>query len=219
MAMKLDEQQKVLDYCDQHLAKRGWFYQQFDFIEDKALAKRLALEFYSARYIYKLGEALAVRGERMHAHNKFQIMQYASIYEAIITHLLWTKYADTEPVKRISNHQTYKPINDLPTNVRLLETPDERLAICAYRKEATTVHAIKFNDKVDAAVEVGFVHRRLGTEISEFFRLRNGMHLENAVNKQIQYELEQALLAYRRMQPFIKGVREFLISQKKPTLT
>lgn len=123
MAMKPEEQQKVLDYCDLHLAKRDWFDQQFDFIEDKALATRLALEFYSARYIYKLGEALAVRGEKMHAHNKFQIMQYASIYEAIITHLLWTKYADTDAVKRISHHQTYKLINDLPTNVRLWRRP------------------------------------------------------------------------------------------------
>jgi hypothetical protein len=219
MAMKAEQRGDVLKYCDSHLAKREWFDQQFDFIDDKALAARLALEFYSARYIYKLGEALAVDGERMHAHNKFQIMQYASIYEAIITHLLWGKYAAEEAVLKISTHLAYKPIDDLPANVRIISSPDEKLSLCVHRKEATSSHSIKFDDKVAAAVEIGFVHRQLGSEISEFFRLRNGMHLENAVNRQIQYELKLTRLAYRRIEPFIKGVREFLRTGKKPTLT
>ena len=146
-------------------------------------------------------------------------MQYASIYEAIITHLLFSKYSNKDAVKEISSHPTYKPIGDLPINVRLIDTPNERLSLCAYRTEPTSTHSIKFNDKVSAAVEIGFVHKKLGSEISEFFRLRNGMHLENAVTRQIQYELEQALLAYRRMQPFIRGVRQFLETGKKPTLT
>lgn len=219
MAMKADQREHVLNYCDAHVAKREWFDRQFDFIEDEALAARLALEFYSARYIYKLGEALAVDGERMHAHNKFQIMQYASIYEAIITHLLWGKYAAEEAVLKISTHLAYKPIDDLPANVRIITSPDEKLSLCVHRKEATSSHSIKFDDKVAAAVEIGFVHRKLGGEISEFFRLRNGMHIENAVNREIQYELEQTRLAYRRMEPFIIGVREFLRTGKKPTLT
>lgn len=98
-------------------------------------------------------------------------------------------------------------------------SPDEKLSLCVHRKEVTSSHSIKFDDKVAAAVQIGFVHRKLGSEISELFRLRNGMHLENAVSRQIQYELEQTKLAYRRIEPFIKGVREFLRTGKKPTLT
>jgi hypothetical protein len=66
----------VLLYCDKHLAKEGWFNEQFDFIEDEKLAQRLSLEFYAARYIYKLGEALSVSDKKLHAHVKFQITQF-----------------------------------------------------------------------------------------------------------------------------------------------
>jgi hypothetical protein len=208
----------VISYCDKHLADRGWFDEQFDFIADQKLAKRLALEFYAARYIYKLGEALAVDGEKLHAHVKFQITQYASIYEAVIVHLLWSRFVEHEAVKKISSHMTYKPHGKLPVDVRRTSHPDQQLHICALGSEPTTVHAIKFDDKIQAAVEVGFLHETLGEEVSEFFRLRNGIHIEAAVSKQIQYELEQAHLAYRRMQPFIAGVKEFLKNGKKPKL-
>ena len=71
MPIRQDVQKEILDYCDQHLPNDKWFLQQFDFIDDEGLQARLAVEFYAARYVYKLGEALAVGGSRLHAHCKF----------------------------------------------------------------------------------------------------------------------------------------------------
>jgi hypothetical protein len=206
---------EVLEYCDKYLADEGWFEREFDFISKPSLVERLALEFYAARYLYKLGQGLAVSDKKLHAHTKFQIMQYASIYEAIIDYLLKEKYADHKAVIKIRHRKAYKPLSKLPKDIRMLGTPDDSLSICAYRYEKIEGHSIKFGDKIDAAVEIGFLDKDMGAEIAEFFRLRNGIHLDNAVAKQIKYEIEQARLAYRRMRPFIGGVKQFLSSTKK----
>ena len=82
--------------------------------------------------------------------------------------------------------------------------------MCIQRKEKTSTFSIKSDDKVNAAVKIGFVDEDLGEEIKSFYKLRNAIHLETAVKKDIQYALDQSLLAYRRMEPFANGIRTFL---------
>ena len=108
MPLTAATQKLVLNYCDRDLPNPKWFADYFNFIDSEPLKQRLASEFYSARYVYKLGEGLAVGGERLQAHVKFQIVQYASIYEAIIIHLLWSKFAGHDAVVGMEYHDTYK---------------------------------------------------------------------------------------------------------------
>ena len=77
---------------------------EFRFIPEGELRKRLGRAFYTARYIYKLGEALSVSGDEQHAFVKFQIMQYASIYEAVVSNLLWGAYRDHPAVVALESH-------------------------------------------------------------------------------------------------------------------
>jgi hypothetical protein len=218
--MPLDKsiRDNILEYCNRHLANEQWFEAEFDFIHDTRLVNRLALEFYSARYIYKLGEALAAENKQLHSHLKFQIMQYASIYEAIIVHLLWQRFAEHDAVKRICKHPVFKPEGKLPKNIRLTTRQSEELYICALREAEHSPHSIKFDDKIGAAIEIGFLHPTLGKEIGDFYKLRNAIHIETAVKRQVEYEMTQAQLAYRRMRPFIKGIRTFLETGAKPKL-
>src|SRR4051794_24381229 len=91
--MPLDESLRDLirAYCGKDLpGDLAWHVSQFRFITDPELQKRLGRAFYSARYMSKLMEALRASGDEIHPFVKFQIMQYASIYEAVISHLLWT---------------------------------------------------------------------------------------------------------------------------------
>src|SRR5262249_48557358 len=157
---------------------KKWFNDQFDFIPDTALRDRLGLEFYSARYLYKLGEALAVTEERTHAHAKFQITQYASIYEAVIVDLLWNKYATHPAVVDIDTHSTFRKVATLPETVKLTTAGGEKIHWCVEKKEKTSVMSIKFDDKVDASVAIGFINKVLGEEIKEFYKLRNAMHID-----------------------------------------
>jgi hypothetical protein len=92
----------------------------------------------------------------------------------------------------------------------------ENIVLCAERNEKTLVMSIKFDDKVDAAVRIGFVDPQIAYEIKEFYKLRNAIHLESAVKNTIKYKIDNSKLAYRRMCPFTNGIRGFLANGHLP---
>jgi hypothetical protein len=216
MPLEKDIREHVLNYCDRDLPDAADVAAMFDFLEDQDLRARIESEFNSARYIYKLGEALKVDDNRLHGHVKFQIVQYAGIYEAIIVHILWSKYADHCEVTAIQFHRTYKKALSLPQNLSIALITGEDLTLCSEVQEKTNAISIKFDDKVDAAVRIGFVDKEIGEDIKLFYKLRNGIHLESAIKNQIKYEIDSSLLAYRRMKPFTEGIRGFLRDGKIP---
>jgi hypothetical protein len=210
--MPLEEalRNEVLGYCARDLPPDSNVSALFDFIDDEKLRERVEAEFKAARYIYKLGEALNVSDERLHAHVKFQIVQYAGIYEAIIVHLLWGRFSQRLEVTDIEYHNTLRKVAAMPSNIRMSTIDSEDVFLSVERRERTPPISIKFDDKVDAAVAIGFVDGDIGEEIKSFYKLRNAIHLESAIKNQITYELTNSLLAYRRMLPFTAGVRGFL---------
>lgn len=210
MPLPAKDRKRILEYCDRDLPNDDHVAGIFSFIEDRALFARVQMEFYAARYIYKLGEALKVEGERLHAHVKFQIVQYASIYEAIIVYFLWEKFSDHPAVADIEFHNSFKKAASLPGNLQLLTTSNEEVFLCTTVKQKTPRVSIKFDDKIDAAVRIGFVDRNLGEEIKDFYKLRNAIHIESAIKNQIKYEISSSQLAYLRMQPFTRGIKGFL---------
>lgn len=216
MPLDITDRTTVLTYCDRDLPSGDRVDQYFDFIEDAGLRSMLSTEYMSARYIYKLGEALNVNGEKLASHAKFQIVQYAAIYEAIIVNTLWNKYAESAQVIAIEYYPALKKSATLPKDIIVRTQDNEEVFLCIETKRKNSQHSIKFDDKVDAAVSIGFVDEQIGTEIKEFYRLRNGIHIENALKNEIAYELEQSTLAYRRIRPFTTGVREFLRSGVLP---
>ncbi|MBZ9810715.1 TTC39/IML2 family protein [Mesorhizobium sp. ESP-6-2] len=207
---------QVLAYCDRDLPSAADVTAMFDFLEDEGLRNRIEAEFHSARYIYKLGEALNVADARLHGHVKFQIVQYAGIYEAIIVHLLWTKFVDHLAVTSMEFHKVYKKAASLPSTLHFATASGEEISLCVHVTEKTNPFSIKFDDKVDAAVAIGFVDESIGEDIKSFYKLRNGIHLESAIKNQIKYELDSSHLAYRRMKPFTEGIRGYLRNGKIP---
>lgn len=101
MPLHAKDRQTVLEYCDRDVPDVDRVERYFDFIIDEDLRRLLVAEYVAARYIYKLGEALNVSGNKLAAHAKFQIVQYASIYEAIIVHVLWDHFGDSPQVIEI----------------------------------------------------------------------------------------------------------------------
>lgn len=214
MPLERAARDQVLNYCDRDLPPVADVTAMFDFLDDQDLRDSVEAEFHSARYIYKLGEALNVADNRLHGHVKFQIVQYAGIYEAIIVHLLWSKYSPA--VTDIQFHKVYKKTASLPSTLHFATTTGEEINLCVQVTEKTNPISIKFDDKVDAAVQIGFVDKDVGEDIKSFYKLRNGIHLKSAIKNQIKYELDSSHLAYRRMKPFTEGIRGFLKDGKIP---
>lgn len=208
---KIDE---VLAYCKRDLpSDMDWYRNEFDFINDTNLRDELARAFYASRYIYKLMEALAIDGDELHAHLKFQMTQYASIYEAAINWLLLNRYKENEKVKNIQLHKAYRPVAALagPTSIQY---DGEQVHPCLYKDAKTPWTSIPFQDKVDAACDIGLIEESLGDEIKEFYQLRNAIHIESAAKRQIDYEIDGTKLAYRRLRPFVDQIKEKIAVEK-----
>lgn len=206
--MPLEEsQRKIIDaYCKRDLpGDLNWHIDQFSFISDLELKKRLGRAFYSARYTGKLMEALLASGDEQHSFIKFQIMQYASIYEAVISYLLWGTYAEHHEVKLLQTHKAYKPVNALGS-LTAMKYGAEDLFTCVYREAKTPRNSIPFKDKVDCAVRIGFVDATYSEDIKRTYELRNLAHIETEAEKQIEVEITQAKTGYWRIKPFIEKI-------------
>ncbi len=206
---------EVLNYCKRDLPQEhDWYINEFDFIKDQALQESLAREFYTARYIYKLMEALFLEDYELHAHLKFQIIQYASIYEAVINYLLLNNFKEDENVKKISTHISLKDIAAL-SGLTEITYEGNKIFTCLKKETKTPWTSIPFHDKVDASVDIGFVNEIYADEIKSFYTLRNSIHIEAAAKKNIEYEIEQSKIAYRRLRPFINDIKAFLLNEEK----
>jgi len=210
--MPLDEllRNSIDTYCKRDLpGDLQWHVDQFTFITNIELKKRLGRAFYSARYVAKLMEALRVAGDEIHPFVKFQIIQYASIYEAVIAYVLWTRYAEHAEVKSLQTHKAYKPVSALGS-LASMKYGDEEIFTCVYREARTLRNSIPFKDKVDCAVRIGFVDETYAGDIKRIYELRNLAHIETEAEKQIDVELEQAKLGYWRVKPFLERIASTL---------
>ena len=122
-----------------------WHIERFSFIQDHELKSRLGRAFYSARYTYKLMEATFVQGDELHPFVKFQIMQYASIYEAVITHLLWGVFKVHSEVAQLETHKSYKPVSALGSQTTI-QFGQEPIFTCVYRDAKTQRNSIPFKN-------------------------------------------------------------------------
>ncbi len=61
-----------------------WFKDYFGFIDEVSLRNHLADAYYQARFLYKMMQGLRLTSFKKNAIIKFQIQQYASIYEALL---------------------------------------------------------------------------------------------------------------------------------------
>jgi hypothetical protein len=206
MPLPENTRETIALYCKQDLpGDLQWHVDQFGFVEDAELQKRLGRAFYSARYLSKLMEAIFAQGDEVHAFVKFQINQYASIYEAVISYLLWGRYKDHPEVLALQTHKAYKPVSALGSSTSM-RFDDETLFTCVYRDAKTPRNSIPFKDKVDCAIRIGFLGIEYSEELKRLYELRNLAHIETEAEKQIEVEIAHAKNGYWRMKPILEKI-------------
>ena len=218
----------INDYCNNHLADESWYENKFEFIEDGDLRKRLIEEFKSIRFAYKLYEGLEAKNENLIFEVRYQILAYASIYEAVIHYVLYNYYQNTTEFHNMQYHTvptrmsfSEKQMEDVK---RILSKPDEDLMIYHLQERKKDETQVRFDDKCRAAEALGLINVftneqkdtiNLPAEIIEIYSYRNAIHLVAEQRKGIKYELELSKKAYRRMQQFIDQIIDRLKHDKK----
>ncbi|MBE7081893.1 MAG: hypothetical protein E7372_04975 [Clostridiales bacterium] len=210
MSLEKELRDQIQSYCTKDLpGDLDWHIQKFACIDNMELKERLGRAFYSARYMSKLMEALYAKDNELHPFLKFQVMQYASIYEAVISYLLWDKFTEHPEVIALQTHKAYKPVSALGASTSV--TYDgEQVYTCLYKDSKTPKNSIPFSDKVDCCVRIGFIEEKYAEDIKKVYMLRNLAHIETEAKKQIEIEIEHSKLGYWRIQPFLEKIDSFL---------
>lgn len=207
----------VVDYGRHDLpGDLDWHVAYFDFIRDPGLRERLGQEFYAARYLYKLWEGLRINEPwAIQAQVQLQVQQYASIYEASLHHLLFVEAADDPVVERLHEYDALVE-RSLPSHlmerIRRLDAEDAGDIVGAVRATRRTQDSkIRFDSKVNAAVELGILDDVLGGEIAGYYTARNYIHIHAELRQtDFDWQVSFARDAYRRLAPFKAQVSSWL---------
>jgi len=202
------------------LADWEWHQQLFNFVGDPVLRDRLADEFMSTRYIYKVLEGIEADEWLQRAQIRIQILSYASIYEAVVHHLLFSLLSSTPEVQSLKEYPKLKRISiPAPKRRQLAE------ALSHSGKEVITTYQgtgrqdetkVRFDAKVACAVDLGLLDSTLGQEIIDIYEARNAIHIHAEIRKSLDYQLDLSRKAYRRMEPFLNQVKDNLASVLQP---
>jgi hypothetical protein len=132
-----------------------WHIAQFPFLaDDSALQRRVGEEFFTARYLYKLLEGVH-RTEQWarSAQARLQVLQYASIYEACLHHVLFQTFKDRPQVSELGRYSTLKEYDVPPALFKSFEHDGRQIVTAYMAQKKAEISKIKFEDKVRAAVE------------------------------------------------------------------
>ncbi len=188
-----------------------YFENKFSFISDASLRKRLAECWYQARLFEKSRSLIRLQGDFLNAFVKGQILAYASIYEAVIDYML-----DKDDYPQLNTALEGRILKEERTafssGVKLQRhdassgstTP---LFVC--RRTAGKVRDLKFSERVDLAVSIGFVDANHADFLKQLYDSRNKIHLIAASSKGWSPSKAQSQKAFETLFPFIENVESF----------
>lgn len=200
----------IATYVGSHIASEQWHRDFFGFVNNPALARRLGDEFLSARFVYKVFEGLEADSWLLRAQIRTQVLSYASIYEAVIHHVLFERLPHDPLVVRLTEFPTKKVIHVPRKCQQLLQeclSHDGKQIIPVYEAVGKTEETkVRFDSKANCALALGFIKESLRRELIEFYEARNSIHIHAEIRKSIDYQIDLSRKAYRRMEPFREQV-------------
>jgi hypothetical protein len=188
-----------------------WFYEYFSFIPDVQLRSQLAQAYYQSRYIHKLLVALKLEGQERIPFLLLQLLEYASLYEALTDYLIQTKYFDSEDFlgKRLKKEiKVRQELN--PSKSMLIHHKDgaKEQVFFAYEKEIKLeLRDIRFSARI------GFVSSKISLSshdakyIEKIYDLRNHIHILKAAEKAFEPDHKDVAKAFKIFKRFVSAVK------------
>ncbi|WP_320153158.1 hypothetical protein [uncultured Tolumonas sp.] len=157
--------------------------------------------------------------ELLEAQVRLQVIMYANIYEAVLHYILFELYGDEQIVIDLKNITA-------PIEICIPEHKKDKIskALVHEEKEIKTYYIgnkkreltkIRFDEKADAAYQLGLLDEELKNEVITIYNLRNGIHLHAEIRKQISWDLDMSKKAYWRIEKLNQLVSAKLIADNK----
>jgi hypothetical protein len=210
----------INDYVAKYTGDHKFYNEYFWFISNVDLRTRLEEEFKSARYVYKLLEGLQAKDWLLNAEVRIQILLYASIYEAVLHHVLLQDYAESDAVKGLTTYEARKKINisgAIKQNIINTYSPSGDVVVYQTESAAVDERKIVFEDKAKAALDLGLIDQQIYDVVVKIYSLRNAIHLHAELRRNIVYEIETAKEAYWHLQGFCRRIAEKMSRDGKAT--
>jgi hypothetical protein len=215
-------QKSINEYIDKYTGDAAFYGEYFWFISDAVLRTRLEEEFKSARYVYKFLEGMQAKDWLLTAEVRIQILLYASIYEAVLHHVLLQDYQTTDAVRRIATYESRKRINIsgvIKKKIVEAYSPTGEVAVYQLESAAVDERKIVFEEKAAAALKLGLIDQAIYDVVVKVYSLRNAIHLHAELRRNIAYEIDAAREAYWHLQGFCRRIEERMIKDGKATKT
>lgn len=216
MPFEVKTTQDVIYYVTRDIADEAWHVDFFRFISDVKLAQRLGEEFISTRCMYKILEGLAVTKWMLRAQVRQQVMSYASIYEAVLHHLLFSVFSADPKVLALKQQMGRNDVSIPPAKLALLQSHlshgGKPIYVTQDALKKVKETSIRFDKKAECARDLGLINQALMDDLIEFYEARNAIHIHAEIRKSLKYQIALSVKAYRRMEPFKNQIEKGLVA-------
>lgn len=218
MALEKETIKDVIRFCNRDLVPdpdfrpadqfhNDQFIQYFSFIGNSAVETQLGDAFYQARFMYKLMSALRLPLAKQKGIVKFQIVQYASICEAVLDVAI-SNFFKEDAEEKFSVSEFVKVPNALAVDVRITQG-DTNLLLCKTKKKKGDLKRTRIDFKTKYAVEKGLLLQATKESFDSLYNLRNNIHILKAANSQYRPKLKEAKEAFILMQTFVGEIKAY----------
>ena len=209
---------EVIGYCNRDLIPDDpcsatvtfpseWFTQYFSFLNDPALETHLGDAFYQARFMYKLMSALRLPLAKQKGIVKFQIVQYASICEAILDTTITTYFKnDAEKAFSVSE---YRKCSNVVSKSTKITYESAELSLCKLETKKGVLKRTRIDKKTEFAVNKGLFSQATKDAVDSLYDLRNNIHILKAADSQYTPKLREAKEAFVLMKAFVSEIKAY----------
>ena len=218
MALTNQERSRVINCCnrdivpdpnfnrdDQYIS--DWFVEYFSYTNNQSLKKQLGEAFYQARFNYKMMNVLQLPLYKQRGIVKFQIIQYASICEAILDYTI-TSFFKAELKSTFFDVEYTNFPNALSNNTEITNL-GEKLFVCKKKTREKPLKFVRIGDKTDFAVRKLIISNDIKLKVDALYDLRNNVHILKATEVEYYPKLKEAKEAFLLMQEFVQQTKNY----------
>ena len=190
-----------------------WFIKYFNFLGKPELEEQLGEAFYQARLQYKIMSALNLTTSKNKSFIKYQIIQYASICEALLDSTIDLFYKDES--KAYFSKIEYMLSDKVSAGDLSLTYKNQKLYLCKEKKSLRPLKLVREDDKTKFAVEKGIITQAVKDRYDKLYELRNNIHILRATSASYNPRVIESKDAFHLMQEMKEQIEDFYSKNKE----
>lgn len=217
MKLTKEEKAKVVSCCKGNLISdwnydeseypNEWFKSLFSFLGNEKLKEHLGDEFFQTRFTYTLMQTLSLPLGKHKGIVKFQIIQYASICEALLNYTISEYFKDEFEEKYASTQ--FLEIRGALSNKTEIVYDSKTAVLCTTKTEKAKVPWTPNPVKAEFALEKNILTQETKDKYCALYNLRNNAHILKATEADYFPKISESKDAYELTFQFISEIRAF----------